>query len=298
VAEVLLALCVLQFILSMIFFVYRRDWIRLIATPLAMASVLYALFAAGWGVAYSRLPYADAAGLTVSPVSVEELEELYTRQIDRANELRQGAQEDASGVYRTRADAKGLLKKVGEAFDEASARYPWLGGEFGDPKPVMLSEAMNYMHISGIFVPFTFEANVNIHTPEFFVPVTACHEGAHLRGWAREDEADYIAFAVCMQSGDADFMYSGAIHGMLRAGNALAGADMGRYSALQARIGEGVRRDVQANSAHWKKYEGEVSRMQEQVNDTYLKANRQEDGIRSYGRMVDLMIAQMRAEKD
>ncbi len=297
VAEVLLVLCSIQFVLSMVFFVYRRDWIRLVATPLAVASVLYALFAAGWGVAYSRMPYADAAGLTVSPVSVEELEELYTRQIDRANELRRGAQEDRDGVYRTGTDAKGLLKRVDEAYDDASGRYPWLDGKFGDPKPVMLSEAMNHMHISGIFIPFTFEANVNINIPEFFLPVTACHEGAHLRGWAREDEANYIAYAVCMESGDADFTYSGTILGLINAGNALADADMERYRALQARIGEGVRRDIDANSAHWEKYEGELSRTQERVNDAYLKANRQEDGVRSYGRMIDLMVAEMRNQR-
>ena len=33
----------------------------------------------------------------------------------------------------------------------------------------------------------------------------------------------------------------------------------------------------------------------ETVNDTYLKANGQTDGVRSYGRMVDLLLAYYRA---
>ena len=32
------------------------------------------------------------------------------------------------------------------------------------------------------------------------------------------------------------------------------------------------------------------------ANDTYLKANDQADGMRSYGRMVDLLLAEQRAE--
>ena len=30
--------------------------------------------------------------------------------------------------------------------------------------------------------------------------------------------------------------------------------------------------------------------MSNQMNDVYLKANSQEDGVKSYGRMVDLML--------
>lgn len=37
--------------------------------------------------------------------------------------------------------------------------------------------------------------------------------------------------------------------------------------------------------------------MHEQLNDAYLKANGQTEGVRSYGRMVDLLIAQMLQEE-
>lgn len=34
--------------------------------------------------------------------------------------------------------------------------------------------------------------------------------------------------------------------------------------------------------------------MAAKVNDSYLKSNRQEDGVKSYGRMVDLLLADYR----
>ena len=38
------------------------------------------------------------------------------------------------------------------------------------------------------------------------------------------------------------------------------------------------------------KYDGAVAEVSNKVNDTYLKANGQEDGVESYDRMVDLIV--------
>ena len=46
----------------------------------------------------------------------------------------------------------------------------------GKPKPVLFSEVMSYLDISGIYCPFTFEANVNVHMNDVLIPVTMCHE--------------------------------------------------------------------------------------------------------------------------
>ena len=43
-------------------------------------------------------------------------------------------------------------------------------------------------------------------------------------------------------------------------------------------------------------YEGPIQDISNAANDTYLKANDQADGMRSYGRMVDLLLAEQRAE--
>ena len=60
---------------------------------------------------------------------------------------------------------------------------------------------------------------------------------------------------------------------------------------VQALYSENLRRDLEYYSRFWDKYEGRTSEVAEKVNDTYLKSNRQVDGIKSYGRMVDLLLA-------
>lgn len=49
--------------------------------------------------------------------------------------------------------------------------------------------------------------------------------------------------------------------------------------------------DLSANNAFWNSYESTLSEVSDQVNDTYLKLNGQEQGVQSYDRMVELVVA-------
>jgi len=69
------------------------------------------------------------------------------------------------------------------------------------------------------------------------------------------------------------------------------------YTALRNSFSEGVIRDLDALNIYWEKYDTPIEDFSSSVNNTYLKANMQQDGVRSYGRMVDLLIAEYRSRK-
>jgi hypothetical protein len=52
-----------------------------------------------------------------------------------------------------------------------------------------------------------------------------------------------------------------------------------------------VKNDLMYSSNYWKQFETKVAEISNKVNDSYLKANNQDDGVKSYGRMVDLLLA-------
>ena len=52
-----------------------------------------------------------------------------------------------------------------------------------------------------------------------------------------------------------------------------------------------VESDLAANNAFWDSYEGRISETADKINDAYLKVNGQADGVNSYDRMVDLIVA-------
>ena len=61
-------------------------------------------------------------------------------------------------------------------------------------KGVATPNLLSYTETSGIYSPFTFEANINMQMPDLYFAATAAHEYAHLQGFAREDEANFISW--------------------------------------------------------------------------------------------------------
>ena len=106
----------------------------------------------------------------------------------------------------------------------------------------------------------------------------------------QEEEANFIAFLACNVSERTDFLYSGYLLGWIYATNALYAADKDAWNDIGGRLEPQVYADLSANNKFWKSYEGTVAKVSAKVNDTYLKANGQKDGVLSYNRLVDLLI--------
>ncbi|MDU1882260.1 MAG: DUF3810 family protein, partial [Eggerthella sp.] len=184
-----------------------------------------------------------------------------------------------------------------EAMRKLAEQYPVLDRPlYSPPKPVLASELMSCANIGGMFFPFTMESNINVDNPFFVVPWTMTHELAHQCGFMREDEANFIAYLACKQSDDALMRYSGYLLAYDNAVSALRKVDPEAAKAIGSGLSAAVRRDLAQRAEHWAQYEGPVQDVSNAANDTYLKANNQADGMRSYGRMVDLLLAEQRAE--
>ena len=264
----------------------------------ALISILYFGFILLWGLNYYRLPFADIAHLKVRPASIEELANVCEIMIARANTLRKRVDEDKDGVMRI-SGGKSYIFNCASAtvgYQKAAKKYPSLGGMYGKPKRVFLSNAMSYAGISGVYVPFTGEANINTLIPDAILPCTICHEMAHQRGFAREDEAEYIAYVTCNLNSNTDYQYSGTLLALIRSVEMLGVYDIKKYNQLQKRYNSGVNRDLTNISAFLDKYEGPFNKIASDINDIYLKSNSQKEGINSYNRMVDLLIAEYRAK--
>ena len=265
-----------------------------ITNILVIISIAFFSFLVLWGLNYYRMPFASIAGLEVKPASIEELGSLNKDLIDRANRMRLSVSIDAAGNMDIPGSSRDILNNCYKGYEVIAHRYPELAGSYGNPKPVMLSRLMNYTGITGMYFPFTGEANVNVSIPESSLPSTASHEMAHQRGFSREDEANFISYLACTAHPDVNFKYSGILLALTNSMNALYQNDKAAYLELTKNYSEGVRHDLAELNEFWEQYEGPVERTSERINNTYLKANNQKDGVKSYGRMVDLLIAEHR----
>jgi len=80
--------------------------------------------------------------------------------------------------------------------------------------------------------------------------------------------------------------------------NALADVDYEGYKELIASYSPGMKRDLIDNMEFWSQYEGKVEEIANNINNSYLKSNGQKDGVQSYGRMVDLLLAEYREQEE
>ncbi len=280
----------------------RKDWWRvLLRRVIALgcaASMVYALFIGLWGFNYARQPLGETLSLDTSPATVQELYSTCEALIEKANTLRAEVPENSDGVFspaETRAD---IMRSTEPLYNNAAqaSGFSFLGGSFGRAKPVLYSVGMSWAHITGVYFPFTGEANVDNDVPDLLFASTCLHETAHQRGFSREDEANFLAYYVASFSDDAETAYSGTVLALIHAMNQLYSADSDLYFELRDTYAEGLNRDLANYSDYWQHFESPVSEKAEAVNNTFLKANQQQDGVKSYGRMVDLLIGLWRSD--
>jgi hypothetical protein len=156
---------------------------------------------------------------------------------------------------------------------------------------------MCYLQISGIYPYISPEAVVNIKTPVSELPHTICHEMAHQRGIAREDEANYVGYLAAVNNPDPLFQYSGYSQALSYCLSALYRASSTAYDQIRPRINVGILRDMSIAGNFWRSFEQKnelPAKISTAVNDTYLQIQNIPDGTRSYGRMVDLLLAEFR----
>ena len=135
-----------------------------------------------------------------------------------------------------------------------------------------------------------------VNNPEAF-----CHELSHLHGYIFEDEANFISFIACTNSGDDFMTYSGYMKVLNYVANAFAPYVSSMNEEQQASFvltNELVDRDnIFLTSEMWEEVESgallsteTVSKASDAFTDTTLKLNGVSDGIASYNRVVGLLL--------
>lgn len=261
---------------------------------LATSGLIYFSFQLLWGFNYQRLPLNKLFELNVRKSSTNELAQLCARLVNSSSTLRKKINENQYGVMELPYNKKYILKTAHLGYDSASLQYTTLKGNYGRPKAILLSTPMCYTGITGFYFPFTNEANVNMIEPDSFLPFTTTHEMAHQRGFAKEDEANYIAYIACINHPDINFQYSGTLAALSYSFNALQKSDAETYKKSISTCSTGVLNDLKYNHDFWTQYSGPIEKMGNKINDTYLKSQNQQSGTNSYGAMVDLLLAEYR----
>lgn len=243
------------------------------------------------GANFYRLPMEQLMGLDTSKKNAEQLLEVCIILADEAAEAREGLRTDENGCVVFSEDIFTELTRAGSGYNVLDDEYSFLWGAVWRQKPVMLSEAWSYTGITGMYFPFFVECNVNIAQPDFSIPFTAAHESAHSRGIAFENECNFLAFLSCINSGYAEYRYSGYMEAFKYCSNALYAYDKDMWAQAHAHCTEGMIADFSAENEYINSHKGAVKEVSHAVNDGFIKAQGVKDGALSYDRVTELILA-------
>jgi len=256
-------------------------------------AALFFMFVLTAGINYSRESFSYHVGITVQDATIYELEELYMMLVARAEVLAGEIETDEYGRFVLRRE--GMHEYARLSMRELNSLYGGLGSYFPRAKSPMFSRALSHLNIGGFFSPWTMEAHYNDDMPGQSIPFIINHELAHAAGHMREDEANFIAYLASRNSQQVDFQYSAVYIALSYVlGDLRRSVSAERYSELFAMLPTQLQRDFAAAREFWQAFQGRAADISTRANDLYLRANRQEDGVLSYGRMVELLLAYYR----
>lgn len=279
-----------------------RGFLRILAIVLTAALLVGGNFFVYGGINYNATEFKELSGLAVEDTDTETLQKLCVFLGAKATEARKALTENEKGVVTDDRPLREIFLLSPDGYGEAAKEYPCLDGWLVAPKGAAFSELMSYEQISGIFPIVFTESVVNTNTAIYDIPLVSCHELAHQLGFAREDEANFIGYLAAINNGDPLYVYSGYYNGFCYAMNMLYKYDRSKWESVwgeESIDSRGISNDMRASNEIWDAYKKKapaVSNISEAVNDSYLKHNNISDGTRSYGRVVDLLIAYYRDE--
>lgn len=259
---------------------------------------IYSSFVLTLGTAYHGKTLDQKMGINTELVSPTELYDTASILIDGAHTELENIEFKYGSSSVMPYDLDTMNDLLNKAAKKAADKYPFISKLSSNLKYVLLSEPMSYTHITGVYTFFTGEANININFPDYTIPFTAAHELSHQRGIARENEANFCAFLICMESDDPYIRYSAYVNMYEYFSSPLYSADSELYYQLNAKIDNKIKYEMIAFNEFFDKYEKNVvSEVSGTINNNYLQLQGQTAGSKSYGLVVDLAVAYLLREQ-
>ena len=281
----------------------RRLWKRMpllhwASWSLLVVAAICALAVDGWALNHYAPTLASDMGLEVHECSTDELAEATEHYLQEAAALAGQVPREEGGSLIAQ-DFFEMAPIAGDAYEKQGEEYPIFQGCTRPVKALILfGEPLLYSGHTGIYWATTGESSVPLHTATAEMPFTMCHEAAHRLGIAREQEANFAAFVACTTNDDVRFRYSGCYSAFSYCLNALYGEDPERaQEVVQQVLAENekgvtlVFADRSATQEHYAAYKGTFEEVGTSVNNSYLKSFGETEGVKSYGLVVDDLIA-------
>lgn len=254
---------------------------------LVILNLIYFTYQIFWGQLYFQKPMIQQ--LPPEEISLEETKFLTLKYLNLCKQTRKLVKEDENGVFKI----QNLSTIESEIVSQQRQVPEFLSGKksttINNFKPSLFRIIMSYTGILGYYNPFTAEAQYNAALPSTQIPFTLAHESAHQLGFAREQEANFIAYLLGKNSGNSELKYSVEFFVLRSLLNSLVEKNPDFVKKVLENYSPAMKRDRIYEKMFAQNHDGILSIFFELSNDLFLKSNQQEGSI-TYSYFVELMV--------
>ncbi len=256
---------------------------------LATLSILYACFHLFWGFNYYRLPLHQSLEIE-SDYTTEKLLLLTETLIKESNKIHDQIADNDSVKINIPYNKVELFDKTIQGYDHLSNTFPELSYNGHSLKRSLYSIPLTYMGFNGYLNPLTNEGQVNTVIVPYKIPTTASHEIGHQLGYAKENEANFIACLATMNHPDEYFRYSGFTFALSYCLNELSRKEPEKAKALTETINPGIMANYKEVQEFWLAHQNPFEPMFYAAYNRFLIVNNQAGGMKSYSYVVALLV--------
>ena len=253
-----------------------------------------------WGLNYDRLGAGHLLDIEQKAYSGEAVDSLVNELIDSLNSTRKQINDLKIQVDTLPAsNPAAYFTMAQEAYNKDKGSYPFLPKRAPRVKATLFNPLADYVGFTGYFNPFTAEGQVRTDMPGLELPFVACHETAHMLGFASESEANLIGYLVAIQSTNPYvrysayneiFTYAQREQFVQLAQQKDSVGFMGAVAHNRARLDTLVKQDRQALRRFFNRHRSSVAPIMSGVYEQYLFLNKQNAGLKSYDEVIGWLI--------
>jgi hypothetical protein len=253
-------------------------------------SVIFFLFHLNWGLNYFRQPVHKTLNFEREKYTTNELVDFTEKLIVKINQIHLSITKNDTIIVENTLNKDQVKETSYAVYEKFQQNYPQYSHENLMAKHSLFSLPLTYMGFAGYLNPITNEAQVNFLIPKNTYPMIVCHELAHQVGIASESEANFIGYLASTNANDIYFNYSGYLMALRFCLFEIFQNDPAKFEALKIELNKGILKDIRQSEAFWESYQNWSEKYFKTFYDTFLKANKQIDGMKSYNKVVVLLI--------
>jgi hypothetical protein len=267
----------------------KSKWNRIfipVTKGLKYVLVIYLIFLWIWGLHYFRPDVSIACKVNKSVYSKAELIRLNQNLIVKMKSFRPERSIECKDMNES---ARKAYVSCGLISDGQSERLL--------VKQSVFSSGIAYLGISGYYNPFTGEAQIDGSYPMAMKSFVTAHEMAHQLGYAREDDANFLAFLASENSNDSALIYATQLQMFIYANGALYDCDSIAAKSIRRTMPIEAKEDIKSLFSYYNSKKNPIEPIVTKLYGWFLKSHRQPQGVVTYSEVLSLVMDYYRKNK-